>query len=223
MYDEYISIGDNCEAGLNFWRIGYDYSTIFRFSRGNLKDYLLLLNENFEGGLESFRAISDDMICCNKYRVSWHSDIKSKMLDGKRIIIKDPSDVECLISKEKDKLGYLMTKWRQDINSSKRIAFFYKNNDVIDLSDVENFVSYVKGINPNLLFKVIVLHHEGQILKGLLPECSILEEIKFFAPYNDAYGYSVDCWNNIFNKHPINPSRVTGEYSSKAKRANLYL
>ncbi|QKX15829.1 hypothetical protein [Microbulbifer sp. YPW1] len=226
IFDEYISVGDNCEAGLNFWRIGYDYSSVFRFGRSDLLENMRLLEADFDGVYESVSPVSNDMVRCDKYNVSWHSSIKSALEGGERKVLCSEIEAEKYRIEEKNKLMHLVKKWHQDLASNKKIAFFYKSNSEPDVASLQRFLDYLQYKCPSLSFKLIVVLTEeqrsllGDRLGALGGEVEV-EVVKFFAPYHDAYSYSADCWDKIFSKYPVSSERLTRTPLGKFARVSL--
>lgn len=204
MFDEYISIGDNCEAGLNFRRIGNEHSSLFRFARCNLEQVIDLLENEALGLFDTVKPVSKDMIMCERYGISWHTNIKSKKTDEKWTFIDDMEIINKQLPLEREKLIYLYEKLIFDIKN-KDIAIFFKSNfgfSIEKIIDLEKIISSISKNNNHLI--IIGTTCETKIFGHGFPRNTVIEKFSYFPPYSDAHGYSQECWDRVFRKYPLN-------------------
>lgn len=199
MFDKYISLGDNCEAGLNFSRIGYEYSSLLRFAMTPTMSLLSLFDNKFKDLFVDVIPVSNNMCQCKKYGISFHTRMRSEITDGNRTYKKD-IDVEFLHKEDIAKISYLREKLISDMHSKDNILYILKSNAGINKNDALDIFSRIKayGGNPNLL--ILTTSNENYF------ECeNIYHEIfPRFAPYSNAYSYDSEAWDYIFSKYPLN-------------------
>lgn len=198
MFDKYISLGDNCEIGLNFSRVGYEYSSLLRFAMTPTKSLLSLLDGCFDGLFETISPISNNMCQCQKYKISFHTKIHSE-INGDVRKYKDGIDVDTIHQNDLNKIKYLTEKLISDMSSPDKILYLLKSNVTTKHDDILSIFNKIKsyGGNPTLL--VLSLQETSEnINNNIVYEC-----FPRFAPYNDAYDYDVEAWDNIFIKYPL--------------------
>lgn len=206
-FDYYISIGDNCEAGLNFERLGFSDSCLFRYARSELHLILDALDNEFDGIFDQVEPVSDDMVKCLRYNISWHTNMYSKVVDGIRKFSFD-GDFDSVLEYERNKILYLYSKFIKRLKSGKRLCFFYKSNKLLDHSVVSLFCEYVKQINPTADYKVVAIKERGQSEFGIKHESVDVVSVSFLAPYVNAHAFSHYDWDFIFKKYPLVSSKI---------------
>ncbi|CAM6613038.1 TPA: hypothetical protein H3L48_004397 [Escherichia coli] len=203
MFDKYISLGDNCEAGLNFSRIGYEYSSLLRFAMTPSKSLIDLFNNNFENIFEEILPVSNNMCQCQKYKISFHTKMHSEMVDGVRKY-KNNIDIQSLHNIDLEKIAYLREKFLSDMKSQDHILYFLKSKQNLPKEYVLEIYNKIAayGGNPTLL----VLSEN--IIDPVESESIYYEQISKFAPYTNAYDYDKTAWDEIFSKYPLNNHEV---------------
>lgn len=203
MFDKYISLGDNCEAGLNFSRIGYEYSSLLRFAMTPSKSLMDLFDNDFANIFETITPVSNNMCQCQKYKISFHTKMHSEMVDGIRKY-KNNIDIESLHKTDLEKIAYLREKFLSDMKSKDRILYFLKSKQNLTKDYVSNIYNKIVayGGNPTLL----VLSEN--IIDPVENESIHYEHIPKFAPYTNAYDYDKTAWDEIFAKYPLNNHEV---------------
>ena len=211
-FDCYISLGDNCEAGLQFRRIGHEVSSIFRYAFIKPDDMRALLLQDFAGVFlkENLTPPMDfHMVRDKKTGLVLHSDLKSTMdNEGKRIFSNDYNFDEVFCS-EKSKVDYLVTKWRSLVRSKKKVMYFFKCNDQSSREDAEILLGVFQNCYPQHDYHILYIQpkalHEPpwgyQRLHNVY--------LDHLAPYdNTDYGADIRGWNRIFEAYPLKPFRV---------------
>lgn len=204
MFDKYISLGDNCEAGLNFSRIGYEYSSLLRFAMTPSKSLLDLFNNKFEGVFEEITPVSSNMCQCQKYKISFHTKMHSEIIDEKRVFKKD-IDIEEVHKVDLEKIAYLTKKLISDMKSQDKILYILKCRQGLKKEFVRDVYSKISsyGGNPTLLIL------SENILEQVDSEFIHYEYMSRFAPHTNAYDYDKTAWDKIFAKYPLNNHEVS--------------
>lgn len=209
-FEEYVSLGDNCELGLNFFRIGHDYSSMFRFSMTPFNALLRVLNNNFVGLYDEIEPVANNMVRCQRYGISFHTKLHSEETAKGRRYLSD-LDVNSIHADDILKLRYLENKFRLERSDGKRILYFVKSNNKISDDDLVGLKNCLDGFG------------KGSQIICLAEKCSprevedgiYIRPVDFFAPYKNAYSYCSKSWDLIFqefpladgkcNQHPIKP------------------
>lgn len=203
MFDEWISIGDNCEFGLSLERVGYKYSSLFRFARADLHKIVKLLKNDCAGLFESITPVSKNMAMCNTYGISWHTEIQFEYHNNEWRF-KDGEYCQESIDKEREKLFYLHKKFVNDLKY-KRVLLYHKSNTSVDIKVLAELKCYIESISNNNNLIVIGCNEKTKFynLHLCLPFGVVLEKINFFPSYADAPNYSRPCYDAIFAKYDL--------------------
>lgn len=207
-FDKYISLGDNCEAGLQFWRIGYDESSIFRFTIVD-SDRLINIIENDFADIfckeNLIPASVDHMIRDTKTGVAFHSELYSAIdpTSGKRSFRND-YDFEEVFAKEKAKIEYFIRKWRELVSSKERVLYFIKKNQCSNRDDAESILNAFLKHYPEHDFLILYIQpislHEPDWGYERLHNVYV----DYLAPYdNTEEGADIAGWNELFRRYPL--------------------
>lgn len=213
-FDAYISLGDNCEAGLQFLRIGYKESSFFRFTSANFNTTFNIIKNNFNDVFNQEYIIPrpkcEKMVLNKKYGIAFHSKLSSKIEQNGTQKFATAYNFAEVFQNETSKIDYLISKWNQMMSSERRIMFLLKND------------SEHKHISQNMANKLCRLllkkykNHNFQIL------CLQLDKFKepqwenpylinryfpYFAPRVSAKNGSIDSWDQIFAEFPLKASK----------------
>jgi len=207
-FDAYISLGDNCEPGLQFRRIGYEESSLFRFTvvdseplikllRNDFKD--LFLKENIEP------ASVDHMVIDRLTGVAFHSKLYSTIdkISNQRVFRND-YDFNKVYREEKKKVDYLVEKWRHLVASDKRVLYFRKRNCNSGREDAETILATFNDCYPGHDFLILYIQSRDRSepdwghsrLRNLY--------LDYLAPYDKVEtGADNRGWNMIFRDYPL--------------------
>ena len=114
MYDAYISLGSNCEAGFQLRRIGYNDSSFFRWTLSPYKSTFNLIQNDFKNLFlkENLVPVWDNMVEDTKYKISFHSKLLSKQDEvTKQRSFLDTYDFEQIYQSEYQKIQHFIQKW----------------------------------------------------------------------------------------------------------------
>ncbi len=207
-FDRYISLGDNCEAGLQFWRIGYDESSIFRFTTID-SDNLLKLIENDFADIFCKEALSpayvDHMVRDTKTGIAFHSKLYSSIdkNTGKRFFRND-YDFDKVYAEEKTKIEYLVKKWRDLVSSKERVLYFIKKNQLSNRADAEKILNTFLKHYPEHDFLILYIQPQSLSETDWGYERLHNVYVEYLAPYDNAEtGADVNGWDKLFAKYPL--------------------
>ena len=221
-FDEYISLGDNCEAGLQFWRINYHEGSIFRFSIIDSEDLTNLIRSNFKNIFlkENLNpAPVDYMVRDTKTNIALHSALYPSLdkVSGKRFFRND-YDFDEVYREEKRKVDYLVEKWRELVSSPKRVLYFIKRNQLSNQNDAEMVLETFLEIYPEHNF--IILYIQPESLREPDWEHEKLHNVyvDFLAPYdNSEKGADAKGWDKLFTQYPLKKCSQAGTSSDSNK------
>lgn len=197
-FDAYISLGDNCEIGLNFHRIGYHYSSIFRFSMTPTDSLIKCLENRLSDLFVEVEPVAGNMCRCKKYGISFHTKMHSKIMDGQRVFI-HPDLVSTIHKDDLLKVEYLKCKLIEDLSSSKDILYIIKSNKGIP----ENKLSRIRDLIVGYGGKPTILHISTNEGVNYKMDGVIFESFPRFAPYSNAHDYDKSTWDYIFSKYGL--------------------
>ncbi len=141
-YDQYISLGYDCEVGLQLRRWGYEESSFFRFTLCRLPALKKILNSKFNNVFQYENLIpgNDNMVRDTKYNIAFHTGMKSKVIDGKRVFIQNSDDRFEYYKTESNKVQHLIEKMKSEIHTGKRILFFLKTDEILEYKIINELV-----------------------------------------------------------------------------------
>ncbi|RQR28841.1 hypothetical protein DIE23_23120 [Burkholderia sp. Bp9143] len=209
MYDHYISLGINCEAGFQFRRaLGRDRSSFFNWNvtppdalekllECDFADIGLPENLRFEGNGTLVRDVLYD------YHFHWLGERLDSVNDG-------ASDE---FRSNRSRLDHLVEKFRTTLRAGSRIAFFYTCNggDVLDrLPRIEALLDGKHGAKEFTLVALLSAEHAAQARTFESPRL-VCRTVKRFAPWSDATDGHVSSWDALFREFPhASPMTLAG-------------
>lgn len=220
MYDAYISLGTNCEAGLNFRRIGYEVSSFFRFTSSSYESTMQLIERDFKDVYlkENIQPVLDHMIRDLGTSIVHHTALHSKEENGVRQFSPD-YDFEEAYAKEASKIQYFVQKWNDLTASDQKVLYIFQNPHFTSRQRAEDMLALLRRKYPkhncDLLYIQLEAHREPEWpTEGLFNRY-----FARFAPYDDAYSYDQAAWDRIFAEFPLKPTADRG--ASKDKQVSL--
>lgn len=205
MYDAYISLGDNCEPGLQFRRIGYEESSIFRFASIDSHFTLGLLKTDFAGFYKKENIIpaQDAMVRDAGTGIAVHSKMTSSIQgDGERRFNKN-YDFDVIYQKEKEKIDYLVKKWRDMVFSSKKVLYFFKRNFHSSREDAMLFYETFSALYPCHDWTILYIQSDEHKEEPWGMDRLKNEYLSVLAPYDDAHASDRAGWDRLFKKYPL--------------------
>lgn len=220
-FDHYVSLGDNCEAGFQFWRIDYNESSIFRFVVIDSDSLVTLIENDFKDFFikENLTPASvDHMVWDTKTKVAFHSKLYSTLdkESGERHF-RDDYDFDEIYKSEKSKVDYLVDKWRKLVSSPKRVLYFIKRNQYSSRQDAEKILRAFQNCYPAHDFLILYIQPRSLAEPDWGYDKLDNVYLDYLAPYdNSQNGADTAGWDNIFARyplreksHPLPPKKIT--------------
>ncbi len=215
-YDCYISLGYNCEAGLQFQRIGHDEGHFFRFTFAPLDTMLSLLRNDFSGVFARQNLVPlpqpCGMVMDSHYDIKFHSNLHSITdQNSGRIAFSADYDFDELYGlQEAPKIRYLVAKWRALTSSKQQVLYFIK----LEGADYREKALLVRNT-----FRHLYPDHPGTIccLQTIDPNETdwgisglINRYLPRFAPIDNAHDADLLAWDRLFTEFPLKQTNTSG-------------
>lgn len=200
--DRFENLGDNCEFAFYLRFSGVDEGSLFRWTL--VKNYWSLLNliqSDFQGlfELENLRPSWHDMVLDTKYDMCFHTKMYSENKNGKWLWNQDNEKLNDIFLEEKNKISYLVSKFKSSLNNKNRI-FVIKNN----ANDLDDFTIHLsKEISKHGDAKILYVKSDGMNYANNKEKIErvannlYLTYIDKFAEYNKADNLSKNGWDNV--------------------------
>lgn len=200
--DRFENLGDNCEFAFYLRFSGVDEGNLFRWTL--VKNYWSLLNliqSDFQGlfELENLRPSWHDMVLDTKYDMCFHTKMYSENKNGKWLWNQDNEELNDIFLEEKNKISYLVSKFKSSLNNKNRI-FVIKNN----ANDLDDFTIHLsKEISKHGDAKILYVKSDGMNYANNKEKIErvannlYLTYIDKFAEYNKADNLSKNGWDNV--------------------------
>lgn len=205
MYNSYISLGSNCEAGFQFRRIGYEESSFFRWTYSPFQSTFNLINNNFKDIYlrKNLIPVWDNMVQDEKYNISFHSKLLSNKNENNKRFFLSNYDFDCIYKEEYQKIQYFIEKWYSLINSDKLVLYIIKEEKDGSKTQAEKMLNLFEQKYPEHKFTIAYIQHQ----QSREPDWGFdkLKNIYFshFAPIDQADDGDIDSWNSLFSKFPL--------------------
>lgn len=201
--NRFESIGDNCEFAFYLRSLGVDDGSLFRWTLiQNYQSLLTLLESGFEDlfSFENLKPSWQDMVVDSKYNICFHTKMYSDNLDGKWIWSKQEKERRDIYLIEKNKINYLIEKFKKSLSNQEKI-FVLKNNE----NNLDEFaIKLSEKISCFGDAKILYVKSDG----NNSGEC-VLEEISNnlyfsyidrFAEYSNADNFSKLGWDKVIEQ-----------------------
>lgn len=200
--DRFENLGDNCEFAFYLRFSGVDEGSLFRWTL--VKNYWSLLNliqSDFQGLFElgNLRPSWHDMVLDTKYDMCFHTKMYSENKNGKWLWNQDNEELNDIFLEEKNKISYLVSKFKSSLNNKNRI-FVIKNN----ANDLDDFTIHLsKEISKHGDAKILYVKSDGMNYANNKEKIErvannlYLTYIDKFAEYNKADNLSKNGWDNV--------------------------
>lgn len=205
MYDTYISLGSNCEAGFQLRRIGYDESSFFRWALSPYKSTVNLIRNDFENLYlkENLVPVWDNMVEDSKYKISFHSKLLSQQEENKQRYFIDTYNFDQMYQEEYQKIQHFVNKWFSLVNSDKLVLYIIKQEKHGSKYNAKKLLDLFEEKYPHHKFTIAYIQHEDK--KDSEWEYDKLKNIYFprFAPIHLSNQGDVDAWDKLFARFPL--------------------
>lgn len=196
------SIGDNCEFAFFLRKLGNDNGTLLRWAL--IKDYHYLVKMIKSDFIELYSLNNlvpswQDMVLDKQYHICFHTEMYSDIHNGEWAWRYTESENKIIYQNEKNKIDYLVKKFKESIENNNKIFVIKKNNN--DIDDVVKSLAdeFKKKGNSKILYVKSNLNNVplGEVIKK--QDNLLIASIDKFAPYDQANNFSEVTWKKIVN------------------------
>jgi hypothetical protein len=211
-FDEYVSLGSDCEVGFQFRRVlGRDSSSFCSWNVTGIGALERLLATRFDGVLReaNISAHADgSMLLDAGYGYKFHSPFRGYDFRA------DP-DYDARWADHREKAGYLITKFLRERPAGHRTAYFYKIEPEEQVAEVRRLLPSVRAqlldIHGPSHFDLVVVLPQDRAEEGWGEERIHNRYVRRFAPWDDATDGHVSSWDRIFREFPHrDPLQLSG-------------
>lgn len=207
MFDSYISLGDNCEAGLQFERIGYHESSFFRYLYSPVESTIRLLENDFKGVFLRENLVphqyNNHMVCDVKYDIYFHSQLVSAKDSQGNLYFLSDYNFEELYQQELGKVHYFIQKWEALAASGKRVLYLMKDELNPSREKAEHVTSLVRQRYPDHDFLLVYLQVETHREPEWNTPNLVNRYFPRFAPVTNAFDADLETWDSLFAEFPL--------------------
>jgi hypothetical protein len=210
MYDYYISLGDNCEIGLQLRRVGYEQSSFFRFTASHFNSTYQIIENDFQDIFLKENLVP--RVCRNgetvmvrdtKYNIGIHARMPYiDREDGKTIFVENDA-FNAAYDREYSKIRYLIEKWNSLVNSDRKVLYLIKSQNNTSRANAEKLLELFSRKYPDLDFNLVYL----QLEKDREPDWGIPRlhnrYLPRFAPFSSAKNGDAESWDRLFLEFPL--------------------
>lgn len=197
------SMGDNCEFGFYLRSKGIESGSLFRWSLiKDHQDVLNLISSDFDGfyRLDNLQPTWRNMLVDNANGVVFHTELYSHQIDGNWVFEDDDKEIKEKYLIEKEKIDYLVNKFKTALKQGDRVFVIKKNNNQIDMSVIKQLAGKLNQYGKT---KILVVFQSNDINKQGMVEYNddnvLVSYIDRFADYNQADNISIEGWDKIIN------------------------
>jgi tetratricopeptide (TPR) repeat protein len=201
-YDAYISLGSNCEAGLQFRRFGYEESSFFRFTLSSFAATFAALESDFAGMFkrDNIRPHTDGMVHDIGSGITFHSDLKSAInpQSGRREFLTEYDFDEVYGMNERPKIRHLIAKWRALTQSQQNVLYFLKLDDENPRERALCMADLFRRKYPGHQWTMLCFQSVDPTQADWNIPGVINRYVSRFAPIGNAYDADLQAWDRIF-------------------------
>ena len=208
-YDEYISLGGNCEIGFQFRRYGKEPSSLFSWLVSDIDKITNTLEKNFQDfyEFEDLIPYAHDMVKSTKSGFSFHSRMHSKYNSKikKMEFIHSIDKRREFFEKEKSKYNYLIEKWNNLSRSELKVVYFIKDMLNYDDKRIIRLEQVIKNKFPKHNFKIVVVREGKRLPKESLTSNADICYVNFFSDkkHPAVQIIDLDAWDKIYALYPL--------------------
>ena len=186
---QFESIGDNCEFGFVQRKLGSESEKrLLRWAFTPVDSLIAALGAEFDGlyEFENLKPASANMVCDERYNISFHSKIRSTFNDGKWTFVTPEDERKQIHGEEFQKLSYFRDKFLTATKSGGN-KYVLKTNKGVRAEQINDVNRLIKDFGDNELLVVLPSQSNDDVGKVVLHESGAkIGYIDRFAPYNRA-------------------------------------
>jgi hypothetical protein len=191
------SLGDNCEFGFVQRANGCEDGGLLRWSISPLDKLVRCLDTDFKDFylLENLEPSAPDMVQDTATGLIFHSAMRS--LDGRFVL--DTERRRNIYTQERDKMYYMLDKFRRRLGQPSTIGVYKRNIGVAD-EEADRLRKSLNRLGKNTLLLVRSTTDQAKWSSiERSPFGFLVGFVDRFAPYSNADWISTDVWNNLLN------------------------
>jgi hypothetical protein len=190
------SIGDNCEFGFVQRKLGLEVGQLLRWAFIPTESLLAALRNEFNALYEFEKLIpaAHDMVWDQTYHISFHSHMRSEVLDGKLQFKLSEEEREKIHKEEIRKIMYLRHKFYNNMRAGGQF-YVIKKNAGLSMEICSEIYKIIASVGENRLLAVVTAETPEQI-GTVAPHADgfTIGYIDRLAPYNQADDVSLETW-----------------------------
>lgn len=206
-YDAYVSLGFNCEPGLQFQRHGYHEGSFFRFTFSSLESTLALLRADFADVFlkENIVPHTDTLVRDVKYGVVFHSDLHSEVeaTTGRREFKRDYNFDQVHRLYTTLTIQPLVQKWRALTASRQRVLYVLKLESGQGRDAAEAAHRTIQALYPAHRFCILCVQPETRREPDWNAPGLANRYLSRFAPIANAHDADHAGWDRLFAEFPL--------------------
>jgi len=200
--DRFENLGDNCEFAFYLRSSGVDEGSLFRWTL--IKNYwslLSLLQSDFQGLFEfkNLKPSWHDMVLDTKFDICFHTKMYSENEDGKWSWNQDKKQLNDIYFEEKNKISYLVSKFKTSLANKDRIFVIKNNSNNLDNLTTDLAKAISKYGDAKLLYiksDAVNYSNNKEKIEKIMDNLYVTY-IDKFAEYNKADDLSKNGWDNV--------------------------
>jgi hypothetical protein len=207
MFDNYVSLGRNCEIAFQFRRIlGYDVAYYFNWLLTPFDALIEVIRADFTGTYQKANievTANPGMILDRQYGIKYHSAFKKELgrnLSGPRF--------DELYEESARKYSFLAQRFRELASSPNRVLYFVKTEEDGAKDKSITLRETLASRYPNHDFSLLVLQTESNAEDDWREPRIFNRYLERFAHPNRANDGHIPSWDRIFLEFPLRPGAM---------------
>lgn len=207
MYDNYVSLGRNCEAAFQFRRLlGRDVAYYFNWLVTPFEALIAVIGADFAGTYrkENLQVTADtDMLLDVGTGMKYHSAFRKELgrtLCGPRF--------EELYAESARKYAFLAQRFRDLACSANRVLYFVKTDEEEVRGKAIRLRDLLAARYPAHDFALVIVQEQGKAENDWREPGVCNRYVERFAPVSRANDGHVPSWDRIFAEFPLRPGAM---------------
>ena len=208
MYDNYVSLGRNCEAAFQFRRLlGRDVAYYFSWLVTPFEALIAVIGDDFAGTYrkENLQVTADsDMILDTGTGLKYHSAFRKEL--GRTL--SGPRFAE-LYAESARKYAFLAQRFRDLAGSANRVLYFVKTDEEGVRGKAVRLRELLAARYPAHDFTLVIVQEQGRGEDDWREPAIRNRYVERFAPVSRANDGHVPSWDRIFAEFPLRPGAMS--------------
>lgn len=202
VYEKIESLGDNCEVGFVIRNYGIEKSSIFRWSLTPLSSLINVINNDFSNFylFDNLEPFSSNMVLDRATGISFHSNMKSHLIEGNYVFIDNVAVLQETYIEEKAKKDFLLERFKKELCDEEKLYVIKSNSGINDEESLKLLdVMIKKGMHSNSVL-LVVKQEADDVYKPCVEKITdklLYGYISQFASYEQSDQAKYDEWRKI--------------------------